>query len=121
MNLANQRAVTHAERFVAEFQIVRDMDLPASALLLHTGIDIGRFSRVSVIVSTSASCTIRFQVSDDNTNWYEVKEYPDTDMSFNCNNEKIAIQLVPYGLYFRVALQVGTSAATVTLVVLAQV
>jgi len=91
--------------------------LAASATAVTVGIDMSAFEAATVGISTTAACTIRPQISDDDVNWYDVKTAADADISFACNNEKIAFAFPMYGRYIRVTVTDGGSGSTVTAVI----
>jgi len=107
-------------RLYKEWTIAEDVSVSAGGTLTHTGIDVNDYSGISVLVSSTGNCTVYIQVSDDNTNWYDIKSLSDGDRAWNCNNEKIAIPMNPYAHYMRIVVY-ATTASTVTVKVIAQV
>jgi len=105
-----------------DFVVMDSVPVDAGAVVTHTGIDVSKFKDKLILVSTTDDFTIYIQVSDDNTNWYDLKTNSDGDISFNCNNEKIAFRINYFSKYMRiVAKNNGSSAATISCVVSCQI
>lgn len=109
-------AVFLTEREAKDVTVFDAISVGAFEIISHVAEDISGYSRVTVLISSTGNITLYFQLSDDKVNWYDVKTFPDTDLSFNCSNEKTAIQLVPVGHYFRVVAY-ATTASTITCVI----
>lgn len=107
-------------RKYGEFVVADAVSVAAGGTLTHTGVDVNDYAKKTVLVSTTANCTVYVQVSDDNTNFYNIKTAADGDLSWNCNNEKIAIQIDHYAHYMRIVIY-ATVASTVTGIIMCQV
>ena len=112
--------ITLAGRLYEKWTIADGVSLPAGGTLTHEGINVNDYSGITVLVSSTGNSTVYIQVSDDNTNWYDVKSPADADRIYNCNNEKIAIPLNLYAVYMRVVVYASTD-STLTIKVIAQV
>ena len=112
--------VSLRDRELADFTIFEDVSLSAGSILTHTGIDVSSYSRITVLISSSGNVDIYPQVSDDNTNWYDIKSEADADLVYNCNAEKIAIPINLNAHYFRIVIY-ANSDSVVTAKVCAQV
>ena len=105
-----------------DFVVMDSVSVDAGAVVTHTGIDVSRFKKITVLVSTTDDFTVYVQVSDDNTNWYDIKTDADGDLSWNCNNEKIAFKVEHFSKYMRVvAKNNAASAATISCTVTCQI
>jgi len=105
-----------------DYVVMNSVSVDAGAIVTHTGIDVSRFKKITVLVSTTDDFTIYVQVSDDNSNWYDIKTDADGDISYNCNNEKIAFKVEHFSKYMRVvAKNNAASAATIYCVVSCQI
>ena len=105
-----------------DFIVMDNVSVDAGAVVTHTGIDVSKFKEKTVLVSTNKDFTIYVQVSDDNENWYDIKSETDGDLSWNCNNEKIAFRVPHFCKYMRVvAKNNATDAGTIRCVVSCQI
>ena len=100
------------------FDIFIDEPMPSLALLTSVGLDIRGYEYLSVNVSTSVGSTVTVQVSDNNTNWYEMKNAADSDLSWNCNAEKINFSIPNFSAFVRVNVKNDTTTAGTASVVL---
>jgi len=112
--------VSLRDRESVDFAIFEDVSLAAGNILTHTGIDVSSYSGISILVSSSGNVDVYPQISDDNTNWYDVKSGTDADRVYNCNAEKIAVPMNLYAHYFRIVIYANTD-STVTAKISAQV
>jgi len=110
--------VDHADHEMDQYMVFDAVSVPGTSLVVHEGIDVSGYHKISVLVSTTQNCTVYIQGSDDNTNFYDLKSDADADLTWNCNNEKIWFRVLPATRYFRVAVYNSVAvAATVTGVV----
>ncbi len=103
-----------------------DTSIPSTSVadgasITHDGVNVAHVAKITVLVATTRSMTIRPQISDDNNDWYEVKNEADTDLSFNCANEKIAFRLDGCAKFLRMFVTNSAGAAgEITLKILGQ-
>ena len=98
--------------------VIDDVEVDAGATITHEAIDLGGVSSFNVQVSASQNCAVYPQSSDDNINFYDLKSAADGDLTYNCNNEKIAFPVSHPCHYFRIAIKNnGAATATVRAVV----
>lgn len=100
---ALQNVNLYARRY-KDVVIADSVPVAAGELLVHSGVDINDYSKVTTLVASTKACVIYPQVSNDNVNFYDVKAADDTTRTFACNNEKIAFQLEVHGHYYRVVI-----------------
>ena len=101
--------------------IFNSFSVANGASITHEGINIAHAAKITVLVATDRSMTVRPQISDDNVNFYDVKNEADTDISFNCNNEKIAFRLESAAKYLRMFVTNSAGAAgVITMKILGQ-
>jgi len=112
--------VSLKDRECVDYTICENVSLASGNVLTHTGIDISSYSGITILVSSSGDVNVYPQISDDNTNWYDVKSVADGDRVYNCNAEKIAVPMNLYAHYFRIVIYANTD-STVTAKVIAQV
>ena len=102
-------------------EIFDALSIADGASATHAGVNIAHAARITVLVATNRSMTIRPQISDDNLNWYDSKTEADVDISFACSNEKIAFRLESAAKYLRLFVTNSAGAAgTITLKILGQ-
>jgi len=110
------------DREAATIKVFDAVSVPALGLVTHEGQDVSGYSQISILTSTTTSCTIYVQGSDDNANWYDWKRVHDTDTTWACDNEKIWFKVDANVRYLRVLIYNSAAvAATVTGVVCGQV
>lgn len=112
-----------ADRHALQSKVIDSQNIAAGGTITHEGENVEKYSKITALVSTDQDCTVYVQLSDDNTNFYDIKTEADGDLSWNCNNEKIAIPLSDYtAKYLRLVIKNNSgSTATVTAVIMAQV
>jgi len=118
---------------VGPYTVLRDRDFEditlANAVLLDAlgtfvseGQDVSAYARKTIQVSATQACTVYYQTSNDNVTWFDPKTVADADISFNCNNEAIAISLSDAMHYLRVVVyNTAAAAATISVVLSCQV
>ena len=98
------------------------VSIPAGGSATHDGIDMQHAAAMTVLVSTNNNTTIRPQISDDNTNWYDIVNEADTLITFAVNNVKKALRLSSAAKYLRLfATNNAAVNVNVTIKVLGQV
>lgn len=101
--------------------IFNSLSVADGASATHAGIDIAHAAKITVLVATNRSMTIRPQISDDNIDFYDVKNEADADLTFNCTNEKIAFRLDGCAKFLRMFVTNSAGAAgTITMKILGQ-
>jgi len=93
--------------------VMNEISLPNNAVASHVGVNMTHASRKTIAVSSTQSVTVRFQVSNDNANWYTVQNTSDVEFSMNVNNEKVAIEFIDAAHFMRVVIE-NTSGGTST-------
>ena len=75
--------------------------------------DISEYSSVSIMVVTDGSLTVQYQLNDDgtDTDWFDPKNVSDTTLTWNCNNEKVAIPVDVAGNYIRIFISNSSGAS----------
>ena len=76
-----------------------------------TGVNVEKFTKKVLIVQTNRSMTVRVQASDDDVNYFDWKTVADADITHNCNNEKILIEIPFTTTFFRVVATNSAGAA----------
>jgi hypothetical protein len=113
---------TLLEREAFDVTVFDGESLIAGGVITHDGIDVSGNAYVSCLVSTTQSCTVYLQGSNDNVTFYDLKTDADADVSFACNNEHIWFRVPIYTHYLRVTIQnVNATTGTISLVVMAEV
>jgi len=108
------------DRQFVDFVVMEALSLPNNATATHVGINVSGASRKSVGVSSTKDVTVRFQVSDDDLNWYTVQNTSDSEFSMNVNNEKVAIEFIDAAHFMRILVtNTSGSTSTVTAVIMA--
>lgn len=112
-----------ADRHALQSVVLDSESIAASGTITHAAEDVEKYSKITALVDTDQNCTVYVQLSNDGTNFYDIKDLSDNDISFTCNNEKIAIPLSDYtAKYLRLVIKNNSgSTATVTAVIMAQV
>ena len=94
--------------------------------IASAGEDVGLYTNMCFDVTTSAECLFYYQVSNDNTNWFDPMIIPsgtddvtDVTESYDVIAEKRNIKVTRVGRYIR-AWVVCTAASTVTVKLFAQ-
>ena len=77
-------------------------NVPAGASITHVGVDLQHAAKITILLASLGSFTIRPQISDDNADWYDVKTEADGDLSWAVSNEKIAARLDSAAKFFRI-------------------
>lgn len=103
-------------------RIFADITTPATSILTHDGIDVSAYSKITLLLSTTGSCNVYPQFSNDNVNWYDWYDLNDVTINFSCNNVKKAWEIDLTTKYIRIIIYNTTSSSvTVTGVLMCQV
>ena len=101
---AGGRLLISTEEDLKEDLLLMDnLTVEASGTATHTGVDVGMYTKKTLLVETNRSMTVYMQGSTDNANFYDLKTIADADVTHNCTNEKIAIEIPFYCHFFRVS------------------
>lgn len=107
MNIMGRNLVT--------YEIFEAVSLPTAEVLTHSEVEVADAQTVFILLSSNVAVTGYVQVSDDATNWYDVKTEGDADRSFACNNEKVCYPVTIASRYARVVVtNASGSTATIT-------
>lgn len=110
------------DREAATIKVFNADSLPAYGIITHEGQDVSGYAKISILISTTQSCTVYVQGSDDNVNWYDYQDETDTARTWACANEKIWFRILNNARYLRILVYNSSSgAATVTGVICGQV
>ena len=102
---ADGRLLISTEEDLKEDLLLMDnLTVGASGTATHAGVDVGMYTKKTLLVETNRSMTIYVQGSTDNANFYDLKTIADADVTHNCNNEKILIDIPYYAHFFRVSI-----------------
>ena len=82
--------------------IFTNENVPAGASVTHEGVDMQHAAKITILLASLGSFTIRPQISDDNADWYDAKTEGDGDLSWAVINEKIAARLDSAAKFFRI-------------------
>ena len=120
-NALNALLVDPSGRDLTIDSAIVNQSVPGSGNITHNGIDVSHAAKITCLVSTTAACTVRVQISDDNINWYEFVDETDTARTYSVNNQKKAFRIENAAKFLRLFVTNDTaSAVTVNAVVLGQ-
>lgn len=106
------RDITIGGREAEDVTLFDTVSLVDDGLLTHEGIDVSTYAGKTILLSTTGTCTLYVQFSNDNTNWYDWCDAAGTAMSFTVNNVKKAIGVDDHCHYIRLIVH-NTSGSTV--------
>jgi len=86
-----------------------DLSLSSYGIVTHDGVEISNYSRVSLLISTTGSCNVYVQFSDDNDNWYDWYDLNDEVITFTVNNVKKAYEIDLFTKYIRIVIYNSTA------------
>ena len=91
------------ENIKEDILLLDNLTIEASGTATHGGVDVGMYTKKTLLVETNRSMTVYMQGSTDNASFYDLKTIADADVSHNCSNEKILIDVPFYCHFFRVS------------------
>ena len=97
---------------LVSIKLVDDGILPANQTAVTEPIDVHRYQRLTVVVSTTTNCTVKVKVGADSNYMAFLKagtgvQTEDEDRQWNCNNETIAFSVGEYAHYFQLVVTEG--------------
>lgn len=90
------------ENLKQDFVLIDNVTVADGGTAASTGVNVEKFTKKSLIVQTNRSMTVRVQGSDDDSNYFDWKTVADADITHNCSNEKILIEIPFTTTFFRV-------------------
>ena len=105
-------------------KLINAYDANAGEDVVTAGEDISLYTYTSIHVNTTDNCTVRYQLSPDNTNWFDPIKFQDatpTKLTAVVNNDSVVIEVDPRcpSLYIRLFVT-ATAASTINAWVVAQ-
>ena len=109
-NDAGALKVDPTGRNLVAVTIADAVTIPSTQAISTTGLDIGEAGDTTVLVEATQNYTVRYQLSDDNSSWYDPKTEADVDINHSVVNEKIAFRVTMPARFIR--LKINNTNAT---------